>query len=114
MLKMVDFDQICTDYLYIMYNVSSAGYALSYMEVFIEELMGSENRVLDCSGVRCGLLALKTKKALDELTLGDRIEVVSDDVAALSDVQHLAMRLGYKVVSSSKTPGQVRVTLEKV
>jgi len=86
----------------------------SYMEVFIENLMGSENRVLDCTGLRCGVLAVTTKKALDELTLGDRIEVVGDDVAALSDVQHLAKRLGYKVVSSSKTPGQVQVILEKV
>ena len=75
--------------------------------------MDSETRVLDCTGAKCAVLAVKTKKALDELAVGERIEVVSDDVAALSDVKSLAGRLGFRVVSSEKTPEQVRIVLER-
>ena len=73
-----------------------------------------DSRVLDCTGARCGVLAVKTRKALDELVKGERIEVVSDDVAALSDVRSLAGRLGFKVVSSEEKPDQVRIVVEKV
>ena len=73
-----------------------------------------DSRVLDCTDARCGVLAVKTRKALDELVKGEKIEVVSDDVAALSYVKSLAGRLGFRVVSSEKTEEQVRVVLERV
>ena len=73
-----------------------------------------DSRVLDCTGDRCGVLAVKTRKALDELAQGERIEILSDDVAALSDVKSLAGRLGFKIVSSEKTEKQVRIILERV
>ena len=75
--------------------------------------MDSETRVLDCTGLKCGVLAVKTRKALDELGLGEKIEVISDDVAAFSDVQRLAGRLGFRIVSSEKTAEQVRIILER-
>ena len=80
---------------------------------FLRGVMGSETRILDCTGLKCGVLAVNTRKALDELSLGEKIEVISD-VAALSDVKSLAGRLGFKVVSSEQTEMQVRVVLEKV
>ena len=72
-----------------------------------------ETRVLDCTGLKCGVLAVQTRKALDELSPGERIEVLSDDVAALSDVSSLAGRLGFRVISSKKTEEQVRIVLER-
>ena len=82
-----------------------------YIGGFVWDFMGS--RVLDCTGAKCAVLAVKTRKALDELVKGERIEIISDDVAALSDVKSLAGRLGFEVVSSEKTEKQVRVVLEK-
>ena len=81
---------------------------------FLRLVMGSGARVLDCTGLKCGVLAVNTRKALDELVKGERIEVVSDDVAALNDVKSLARRLGFKVVSSEETEKQVRIVVEKV
>ena len=72
-----------------------------------------ETRVLDCTGLKCGVFAVQTRKALDELSPGERIEVLSDDVAALSDVSSLAGRLGFRVISSKKTEEQVRIVLER-
>ena len=76
--------------------------------------MGPETQVLDCTGLRCGVLAVNTRKALNELSSGERIEVVSDDVAALSDIKSLARRLGFMIVSSEETSDKVRIVVEKV
>jgi tRNA 2-thiouridine synthesizing protein A len=49
---------------------------------------------LDLSGLKCPLPALKTRKALQSLIPGDRLEVRCTDPLAVIDIPHLVGVIG--------------------
>ena len=49
---------------------------------------------LDLSGLKCPLPALKTRKALKSMALGDRLEVRCTDPLSAIDIPHLAEAMG--------------------
>ena len=76
--------------------------------------MSKENRTLDCLGLFCPEPVFKTRLELDEMEVGDVLEVLADDPAAESDIRSLAKKLGQEILSVEKDGNQVRILLKKV
>jgi TusA-related sulfurtransferase len=53
---------------------------------------------LDCRGLSCPLPVLKTKKAMDEMTVGTVLKMVSTDPGSKNDVTAWAKRTGNEIL----------------
>jgi TusA-related sulfurtransferase len=51
---------------------------------------------------------------LDEMKVGETLEVVADDPAAKSDIENLAKNLGQEVLESVQEGEVTRIVLKKV
>jgi len=60
--------------------------------------MEKPDRVLDCTGLYCPEPVFRTRLALDEMEVGEVLEVTADDPAAEEDIKRLVRRLGHEVV----------------
>ncbi|HHN64787.1 MAG TPA: sulfurtransferase TusA family protein [Nitrospirae bacterium] len=63
------------------------------------------DKVVDAKGMNCPMPVLKTKKALDELSSGEVLEVTATDPGSASDIPALLKRLGHELISSSQEGG---------
>ncbi len=54
---------------------------------------------LDCVGLYCPEPLFQARAAMDELEVGDVLEVLADDPAAEEDLTRFAKRTGHEVVS---------------
>ena len=60
------------------------------------------NKELDASGLSCPLPILKTKKALNELTSGEVLKIVSTDPGSVKDMQAFSTQTGHALLSSTE------------
>jgi len=72
------------------------------------------DRTLDCIGLYCPEPVFKTRIELDELKLGETLEVLADDPAAESDIRSLVKNLEQELVSVTKEGNTVRIVIKKV
>jgi tRNA 2-thiouridine synthesizing protein A len=72
------------------------------------------DRKLDCLGLYCPEPVFKTRLAIDELEIGETLEVVADDPAAESDINSLVKHLEQQIVSSTKEGDRVRILIRKI
>jgi len=72
------------------------------------------NRTLDCIGLYCPEPVFKTRMELDELKVGETLEVSADDPAAESDIRSLVKNLEQELVSVEKKGDAVRIVIKKV
>ena len=72
------------------------------------------DKVLDCTGLYCPEPVFRTRLALDEMEIGEILEMTADDPAAEEDIKRLAKRLGQEVVSLETGGETVRFLLRKV
>ncbi|MDT8783006.1 MAG: sulfurtransferase TusA family protein [Candidatus Bathyarchaeota archaeon] len=72
------------------------------------------DKKLDCVGLYCPEPVFNTRLALDEMELGETIEVSADDPAAESDIQNLVKHLGQEIVSTTKDGSIVKIVIKKV
>jgi len=54
---------------------------------------------LDCVGLFCPEPLFQTREAMDELEVGEVLEVLADDPAAEEDLTRFAKRAGHEIVS---------------
>jgi TusA-related sulfurtransferase len=71
-------------------------------------------RTLDCIGLYCPEPVFKTRMELDELKVGETLEVLADDPAAESDIRSLVKNLEQELVSVEKKGDGVRIVIRKV
>jgi tRNA 2-thiouridine synthesizing protein A len=57
---------------------------------------------LNCEGLNCPLPILKTKKAMDELAVGEVLKVTATDPGSVKDMDSWAKRTGNELVSHSE------------
>ena len=78
--------------------------------------MGSmkPDRVLDCTGLYCPEPVFRTRLALDEMEVGEALEVTADDPGAEEDIRRLVNRLGQEVVSLESDGGKIKFLIRKV
>ena len=61
--------------------------------------MDDEITLVDASGLKCPLPVLKARKALQSLTDGDKLRVISTDPASPLDFQHFCNSKGHSLIS---------------
>jgi len=72
------------------------------------------DKTLDCLGLFCPEPVFKTRMRLDEMKIGETLEIVADDPAAKSDIENLAKNLGQEVLESVQEGEVTRIILRKV
>ena len=72
------------------------------------------DRVLDCQGLYCPEPVFKTRMELDDLKIGQTLEVLADDPAAGPDIESLVKHLEQQLISISKEGSMVRILIKKV
>ena len=63
--------------------------------------------------MKCPLPVLKTKKELNNLTSGQIIEVISDDIGSLKDVPALLNKTGDELISTKEEGEKITFTIKK-
>jgi TusA-related sulfurtransferase len=72
------------------------------------------DRTLDCVGLYCPEPVFKTRLELDEMKVGETLEVLADDPAAESDIRSLVKNLEQELVSVVRKGDQVQIMIKKV
>ena len=72
------------------------------------------DKKLDCVGLYCPEPVFNTRLALDEMNVGETIEVSADDPAAESDIQNLVKHLGQEIISTTKEKNTVNIVIKKI
>lgn len=72
------------------------------------------DKTLDCLGLFCPEPVYKTRLQLDEMKVGETLEITADDPAAKSDIENLAKNLGYEVIESKQENGVTRIIVKKL
>jgi TusA-related sulfurtransferase len=72
------------------------------------------DKKLDCLGLYCPEPVFNTRLAIDEMEIGENLEVVADDPAAESDINSLVKHLGQEIVSSTKEGNTIRILIKKI
>ena len=72
------------------------------------------DKTLDCLGLFCPEPVYKTRLQLDEMKVGETLEINADDPAAKSDIENLAKNLGHKVIESEQENGVTRIIVKKL
>ncbi len=78
------------------------------------ETRKSVNLTLDCSGIYCPMPVLQTRQALGKLTVGQILEVLTDDVGAEEDISALVESTGQKILTIEKTNEGLRFLIQKM
>ncbi len=73
---------------------------------------GAEN-VLDVRGLSCPMPIVKTKKALNELAIDTRLEVLTTDPGSVADFEAWTRRTGHKLISSEHVGSEYHFLIEK-
>ncbi len=71
-------------------------------------------RTLDCIGLYCPEPVFKTRLELDEMKVGETLEVLADDPAAESDIRSLVKNLGQELIDVAKKGDTVQILIRKV
>jgi tRNA 2-thiouridine synthesizing protein A len=72
------------------------------------------DRTLDCLGLYCPEPVFKTRLELDEMKVGETLEVLADDPAAESDIKSLVKNLGQEMVDITKKGDAVQIIIKKI
>ena len=72
------------------------------------------DKTLDCLGLYCPEPLFRTRMELDNMKVGEVLEVLADDPAAESDIQSLVKHLGQEIVDVSKEGNTIRIFIKKV
>jgi tRNA 2-thiouridine synthesizing protein A len=72
------------------------------------------DRSLDCIGLYCPEPVFRMRLALDELQVGQVLEITADDPAAEEDIKRLVRRLGHEILELESDDGEVRFLIKKL
>jgi tRNA 2-thiouridine synthesizing protein A len=71
-------------------------------------------KTLDCVGLFCPEPVFRTRMQLDEMKIGETLEILADDPAARSDIENLAKNLGQEILSVTQEGAVTRILMKKV
>jgi tRNA 2-thiouridine synthesizing protein A len=72
------------------------------------------DKKIDCLGLFCPEPVFKTRMQLDEMEIGETLEITADDPAAKLDIKNLAENLGQEIVESVQAGDVTRIIIKKV
>ena len=70
-------------------------------------------KTLDTSGQACPMPVVQTKKALQELELGDVLEMISTDPGSIPDLEAWARQTGHELLESHDEGKSFRFLIRK-
>ena len=85
----------------------------SFLNLY-EVIFIKTDKSLDCLGLFCPEPVFNTRLQLDEMKVGETLEVTADDPAAKSDIENLAKNLGDQVLESKQEDGVTRIIIKKL
>ncbi len=68
---------------------------------------------LDLAGLKCPLPAMRTKKALATLAVGDLLDVLCTDPLSVIDIPHLVQQTGNQLVESERSDDKFQFLIRK-
>lgn len=72
------------------------------------------DKILDCIGLFCPEPVFRTRLELDNMDVGEVLEVTADDPAAEEDIKRLVKRLGHEIISFETEGDVVRFRIKKL
>ena len=72
------------------------------------------DQTLDCIGLYCPMPVLQTRQEMDNLAVGQILEVLADDPAAEDDIKAWAKRAGQKILKIEKTNEGMKFLVQKI
>jgi TusA-related sulfurtransferase len=99
----------CWDFLFCFSKTFIIQLSYPHEVIFIKA-----DRSLDCLGLFCPEPVFNTRLQLDEMKVGETLEVTADDPAAKSDIENLAKNLGDKILESKQEDGITRIIIKKI
>jgi TusA-related sulfurtransferase len=72
------------------------------------------DKTLDCLGLYCPEPVFRTRIELDNMKIGEILEVLADDPAAEEDIQSLVKHLEQEIVNVSREGNVIRILVKKV
>jgi tRNA 2-thiouridine synthesizing protein A len=72
------------------------------------------DKTLDCLGLFCPEPVFRVRMELDNLKVGETLEVLADDPAAEEDIKSLCKRLEQEILSFNKEGSTLRFLIKKV
>jgi tRNA 2-thiouridine synthesizing protein A len=70
------------------------------------------DQVLDASGLNCPMPILKTKKALNKMSVGEILEVISTDAGSVKDIEAFCNQTGNKLLKVEEINSKYIFTIE--
>lgn len=80
----------------------------------MRDMSKEPDAVLDCLGLYCPEPVFRTRLKLDQIEIGQVLEVTADDPAAEEDLKRLAKRLGHEIVNLESDDDQVKILIKKM
>lgn len=71
------------------------------------------DRQIDCIGLFCPMPIVKTREAIREMTVGQVLEMLSDDPASDADMKTWAERSGHDLIGVSREGAVYRFLVRK-
>jgi tRNA 2-thiouridine synthesizing protein A len=75
--------------------------------------MADFDKELDASGLNCPLPILRAKKALADLTAGQKLHIIATDPGSVKDFEAFANQTGNKLIESKEESGKFLFMIEK-
>jgi tRNA 2-thiouridine synthesizing protein A len=72
------------------------------------------DETLDCIGLFCPEPLFQTRTKLDEIEIGEIIEVFADDPAAEEDIKRLIKRTGQELIKFEDDNGEFTFIIKKI
>jgi len=73
-----------------------------------------KDKTLDCIGLYCPEPVFRIRLEMDNMSIGQVLEIVADDPAAEEDIKARAKATGQEIVHVSKEAGRVRFPIRKI
>lgn len=71
-------------------------------------------RTLDCLGLFCPEPVFRVRMELDNMKIGETLEVLADDPAAEEDIKSLCKHLGQEILDVHKEGNTLRFVIKKI
>lgn len=75
--------------------------------------MVTPNKKIDCTGLFCPMPIVRTRDAMREMTIGQVLEMLSDDPASDADMKSWTQRTGNELLEVSRDGGLYRFLVRK-
>jgi len=71
------------------------------------------DQTLDCSGLSCPMPIIKTRKALDTLSVGQVLKMIATDPGSQSDMDAFVKKTGHQLLAAEQDAGKFVFFIKK-